>query len=66
MTISLKQVDIEFNIYEPHGKHKSKTYNKYTKNRKEHKHITKENHQTTREETRKKNREELQKQPENK
>ena len=33
-------------MYELHGNHKSKTYNRY----KEHKHTTKENHQTTREE----------------
>ena len=32
MTSSLKQADIvTHNIYEPHGNHKSKTYNRYTK-----------------------------------
>ena len=35
------------NIYKPHGNYKSKTYNRYTKIRKNHKHSTKENYQTT-------------------
>lgn len=42
------------NIYKPHGNYKSKTYNRYTKIRKNHKHATKENYQTTKKETKKK------------
>ena len=41
-------------LYKPHGNHKSKTQNIYTKPERNpflHKHTTKENHQTTREET---------------
>ena len=38
-------------IYEPHGNHKSKLYNRQKLERKNHKHTTKENHQTRMEET---------------
>ena len=58
---------LQVNIYEPHGNHKSKTYNRYTKKeRKEHQHTTKENHRNTKEETKRRKREEIQIQPENK
>ena len=55
-------------MYEPYGNHKSKTHNRPTKSeKKEHKHVTKEKHQATREEIEEeKNRKTLQKQLENK
>ena len=38
-------------MYEPYGNHKSKTHNRHTKSeKKEHKHVTKEKYQATREE----------------
>ena len=38
-------------MYEPYGNHKSKTHNRHTKSeKKEHKHLTKEKYQATREE----------------
>ena len=39
-------------IYKPHGNHKSKFNNRYAKNKKECKYITKECQQTMREESR--------------
>ena len=51
---------ITVNIDEPHGNHKSKTYNKYTKTKKKKKreklkNITKENHQATMGKTKRRN-----------
>ena len=55
-------------VYELHGNHKSKTYDRHTHTKgREPKYNMRENHQTTEEETKRKRKErELQKQPENK
>ena len=46
--------DITINVYKPHGNHKPKTYNRYTqKNGKGIKHKTKNSHQITREQKKK-------------
>ena len=63
MTASLKQVQLQVNIYEFHGNYKSKMFSRYIRPRKKRTqayHL--KNDQTTREETKRKNyREELKK-----
>ena len=47
----------QINIYEPQSNHKPKTYNGYMKNRQESKCNTKGMHQTTKEETKRRQKE---------
>ena len=47
-------------IYKPHSNHKPKIYSRYREKRKESKHNTKDNHQITREEKKRRNNKERQ------